>query len=73
MHLDLLRTSSDLALRLELLLLGDHLLLLVAGLVLALVLLLISCLDMLEEGIVHRLIRARSAHALIINLSLNLR
>lgn len=72
LHLDLLGALRHLALCLELLLLRDDLLLLVVALVLALVLLLVRCLHMLKESVVHWLIRSRCAHALIINLCLYL-
>ena len=51
------RSLADLALTLELLLLGHHLLLLMASLILALILLLVSGLDVLEKGGVDWLIR----------------
>lgn len=74
LHLYLLgRARGHLALAVKLLLVSDHLLLLVACLVLALVLLLICGLNMLEKGIVYWLVGAGRAHALIINLRLYLR
>ena len=74
LHLYLLgRARGHLTLALVLLLAGNHLLLLVARLVLALVLLLICGLNMLEKGIVHWLVGAGRADALIINLRLYLR
>lgn len=74
LHLNLLgsRSLADLALTLELLLLGHHLLLLMASLILALILLLVSGLDVLEKGGVDWLIRTWRTYALIINLRLYL-